>query len=215
MASEPRKGLPSFWSTTLAKVLVGDQPCNLSAWLSGHFDLEKRDRDDQSNLTKWKVEHTALLEALANNCLADGWTIRKEQFFRVKGQTAILSGKADLVTQGRQDRRPTIWDCKSGKPRESDTAQVLIEMVMMPLAWRAPGMQFDGAVYYADGTTIWLTPADVKAFKPRLFAKLRELGRTERPAAAPSRDACRFCDVSEIDCPDRFKGQPDAETTEF
>lgn len=214
MPSERRNGLPSFWATSIAKVLVGEQPCLLAPWLAGHFELEKRIRDDQGSLTRWRADHTAQLNALAERCAAEGWNCRKEQFFRVKGQTAVLSGKADLVTQA-PERRPTIWDVKSGTPRESDSAQVLIEMVMVPLAWHAPGMQFAGKVVYPTHT-VDLTPADAAALKPRLFEILRKLGSLTRPAAAPSRDACRFCDVSEIDCTERFQvDAPDVETAEF
>lgn len=214
MASERRSGLPTFWSTTLAKALVGDQPCQLAAWLTGHYQLEKRPRTDQANLSKWKMEHTAQLNALVESCKAEGWTtVRKEQFFKVSGQVAACSGKADLVTQA-EGRRPTIWDIKSGTPRESDTVQVLIEMVMIPRSWNAPYMQFDGIVVYPDHR-VTLKPEQAAAFAPRLFAKLKELGNPQRPAASPGRDACRFCDVSEADCPERFREQPDAETTEF
>lgn len=214
MASEPRKGLPSFWCTGIAKALSGEQPCNLSVWLSGHFDLETLVRDDQGALATWKANHSAQLNSLIVELAAGGWTVRKEQFFRIKGTAAVISGKADAVTQA-EGKRPTIWDVKSGRPRDSDVTQVLIEMALIPLAWGAPHMQFNGVVVYPTHR-VTLKPEDAQALKPRLFEKLREMGRAERPAASPSRDSCRWCDVSEADCTERFASdKPDAETLEF
>lgn len=214
MASAPRKGLPTFWATTLAKALSGEQPCPLVTWLSGHYDLEKRVRDDQGNLATWKANHSAQLEALVQELRAAGWGIEKEKYGRVKGQAAILSWKTDVLTRAA-DRRPTIWDVKSGRPRDSDVTQVLIEMVMIPIAWEAPTMQFNGVVVYPTHR-VELKPSDAQALKPRLFAKMKELASPTRPVAAPSRDACRYCDVTEEDCPERFRlDTPDAETMEF
>lgn len=213
MPSEPRKGLPSFWCTGIAKALSGEQPCPLTLWLSGHTVLEKRIRDDQGTLAAWKANHSAMLATLVERLQREGWKVKKEAFFRVAGQTAILAGKADAVTQA-PDRRPKVWDTKSGQPSDSDVTQVLIEMVMLPLAWGSPEMLFDGAVVY-DSHTVELKPSDAERIKPQVFAKLREMARAERPAAAPSRDACRFCDCTKDDCAERFVEAPDATTLEF
>ncbi len=199
--STPRQGLPTFWSTHIAKVLVGDQPCLLAPWLSGHFTLEKR-RRDQTSLVKWKADHTALLEKTTAQFRADGWKCSVESFFKVVGQTAILSGKADLILQA-PDRRPRIADTKSGTPRESDLAQVMIEMVAIPLAWNSPSMIFEGEVVYPDHT-VRITPAQAEEMKPRIFAVLRQLGKTDRPVASPSESTCRFCDVPDELCGDRW-----------
>lgn len=213
MGSEPRKGLPIFSVTALAKALSGDQPCNLATWLTGHYDLEKRIRDDQGSLATWKANHSAALDALTMELTAAGWKVSKEQWLRVNGKAAVLRGKADAVTQA-PDRRPTIWDIKTGRPRDSDITQVLIEMVLVPLAWEAPEMQFAGVVVYSTHR-VALKPSEAEALKPRLFAKVKELAQTFRPAASPARDSCRFCDVSEADCAERFQEQADAVTSEF
>lgn len=214
MGSEERKGLPSFWVTSIAKSLSGDQPCALSVWMGGHYDLEKRVRDDQGTLARWKAEHSAQLESLVSELQRADWNVRKESYFRVKGHTAIIAGKADVVTQGKE-RRPKIWDVKSGRPRDSDVTQVLIEMVIIPMAWESPSMLFDGCVVYPTHR-VELKPAQAQELKPRIFAKLKELATMPKPLPTPGRDACRFCDLSDEDCAERFRvDAPDAETLEF
>lgn len=211
---DPKPGLPSFWSTTLARVIVGEQPCYLSPWMDGRYDLPD-DPDGKARMAKWKSDHTTLLDAVVERYAEQGWTIDKERFFRVKGQTAVLSGKADLIGQ-KLDHRPRIVDAKSGKPRDSDVAQVIVEIVMVPLSWKRPEMQFEGEVVYAGNPSVQITHQQAMALKPKLMATLRELGTMPRPTPRPSRDACRFCKVPESECAVRFKDvDADAETMEF
>ena len=119
------------------------------------------------------------------------------------GQTAILSGKADLIL--RQDgKRPRIVDVKSGQPRESDVAQVLVEMVMIPLALGSPDMRFDGEVIYPT-YSVPIPPSKADEFRPKVFAFLKQLGTMDRPEAAPSESSCRFCEVPDSLCAERWK----------
>lgn len=214
MASQPRSGLPQFWTTTLAKALSGDQPCQLVTWLNGHTRLEKRPGREGS-LANWKAKHSAMLTETTERYAADGWKCDKERFFRVEGQAAILSGKADLIIQ-KPNCRPKIVDVKSGGHRDSDASQVLIEMIAIPLAWNAPQMTFAGEVIYGDHI-VALHPDQAAELKPKLFALLRKLGTMARPSASPSQSACRFCDVSDEDCAERFReeSEPLASTVEF
>ncbi len=215
MASTRREGLPSFWTTHLAKVLTGDQPCLREPWMKGHMLLDKRPRSDEGSLALWKANHTEQLRGLVDRFKADGWKCDVERFFKVTGSTAIISGKADLIIQ-KADHRPTILDAKGGTPADSDAMQVLIEMVLIPIAWNVHTMQFAGQVHYKTHV-VDLTPKDAEAIKPKLFAMLRWLGTTSKPDARPSRSACRFCDVNEQDCPDRFDSTEEraAETDAF
>ena len=213
MPTTKRDGLPAFWTTHIAKVLVGEQPCYLAPWLSGHYKLEKSTRD-QGSMALWKANHTELLNKVIEKYRADGWKCSVEKFFRVTGQTAVISGKADLIAQ-QTDHRPVIVDAKSGAEKESDAAQVMIEMILIPLAWNAPAMIFDGIVDY--GTyQVKVTPGQAAEMKPKLFALLKKLATMERPAASPSESACRFCEVPESKCPDRWKDDmAPAATEEF
>lgn len=157
-----------------------------------------------------------LLQNVIRERQAQGWKCDVERFFRVAGKNGIVSGKADLVLQ-QKDKRPRIVDAKSGKAKDSDVSQVLIEMCLLPLSWHAPGMQFEGEVVYANGNTIVLEPREAEAFKPRLFAMIRQLATMERPAGSPSRDACQYCSVPDSECSVRWKDENEtvATTSEF
>ena len=197
----PRDGLPSFFATGLAKALVGEQPCLLAPWVFAHLQIEKRPRDG-SSLAQWKMNHTDRLHREVDRLKADGWTCTIERFFRLTGQTAILSGKPDIVAQ-KAECRPRIVDIKTGQERESDTAQVLCYMYALPIVWRAPYMQFEGQVVYP-GHTVTIHPTAVDDFKSKLFALLKRLASQDRPEASPSVGSCRFCEVPESECSERI-----------
>ena len=207
-------GLPAFWTTGIAKALSGDQPCLLSTWISGRHK-DKRRRDNASDLAVWKANHTEQLTAVVDRFKTDGWKCSVERFFKVPGTFSVISGKADVICQ-QEDRRPFIGDVKSGQPRESDILQVMIEQVMIPLAWNAPTMQFNGVVIYQDHE-VQATPAQADQIRPKVFALLKKLGTIPRPAASPSVGACRFCDVPDSLCGERVTEESEivAETTEL
>ena len=138
-----RTGLPEFWTTSLAKVLVGDQSCYLEPWMKSRFKLEKR-AGDEGSLAKWKAEHSALLREVVERFQGDGWKCTVESYFKAKGAAANVAGKADLIIQ-KTDMRPVIVDAKSGSPKDSDVAQVMIEMILIPMAWEKR-MIFSGLV---------------------------------------------------------------------
>lgn len=212
MATVKRTGLPEFWVTGLAKILVGEQPCRLEAWMKGHYRVDKVERD-RAGLTQYKIDHTERLRDEAERYKADGWKVDQERYIRVTGQTAILIGKADLVAR-KAGSRPRIVDCKR-TARDSDVAQVAIYMAVLPLSWHAPGMIFDGEVAYANGERTKVTPPEAEAIKPKLFALLRELGTDERPEPVPGATNCRWCDLSTADCAARFTESVDVLTSEF
>lgn len=206
--------LPNFWTSHIAQVLAGDQPCLMRAWLGGRFKFD--DRGDPGSLARWKADHSLLLQGVVGARRFQGWKCDVERFFRVTGERAVVSGKADLILQ-QTDKRPRIVDCKSGKAKDSDVSQVLAEMVLIPLAWKAPTMQFEGEVVYGNGNTIVLEPREAEAFKPKLFAMVNQLATMERPQPSPSRDACLFCNVPDSECDQRWKEADDVQavTTEF
>lgn len=203
----PRHGLPEFWATSLAKMLVGNQPCYYQGWVKGHYRIEKVKRDDDSSLVEWRINHTEQLAAAVKEFKAEGWKCQVEQYFRVPGKLATLAGKVDLVTQ-KGEQRPVIRDIKSGKSQESDASQVMLYMIALPMAWRVPTVQFDGEVIYPTHS-VHIPAEDAAFMKPKLTALIARLAAEERPDASPSESTCRYCDISKADCPDRW--EPSAE----
>ena len=212
MPTTARPGLPEFWVTGLARVLMGDQPCRLEAWAKAHFKLPKK--VESPAMANWKATHTELLRDEIARLKAEGWKVRVEQFFRLQGQTAILSGKPDVIAQ-QDGKRPKIVDTKGGDPRESDICQVMIYWIVIPLVWDAPGMTFEGEVVYRTHR-VPITAQEIAPMRPKVFALLRDLAAT-KPEPNPSEGACRFCDVPEDICSSRYTGtsQVDVSTSEF
>lgn len=205
--------LPVFWATQIAKVLVGEQPCLLSPWAKAWKSYEPQPRHDQAALTLWKAKHTGLLAATRSRLTGEGWRLDVERFWQVTGHAAIVKGKADLVCQ-QKGKRPLVVDAKGGAPRDSDLAQVLIYMVMLPIAWNKPHIVFDGRVVY-ETHEVPLTPAQADELRPRLMEMLRRLGKPEPPEATPGRDACRWCEVPDSICAVRYTDDLVAVSEEF
>ena len=198
-----REGLPAFWTTGLAKLLVGDQPCHLEAWVKAHYQLEKREQS--ASLVKYKMDHTAMLTDEVDRLKADDWKVLKERFFKLVGKTAILSGKPDIIAQ-RSGDRPKIVDTKSGEPKDSDVAQVCAYCIAIPLAWASPDMIFEGEVVYPTHR-VKVAAHEVGPMREKLFPLLKTLASSTRPDPSPSEGACRFCDVPDELCGSRFQGK--------
>lgn len=207
-----KSGLPYFYATVIAKALVGDKPCLLEPWLKSRFEIQKRERG--AHFAKWKVDHTAMMETEIAILKAAGWRLRVEQYFRLTGKQAVLGGKPDIIAQ-QINKRPMVIDCKSGVPRDSDVTQVQIYMIAIPLVWGAPEIIFNGEVAYIDHR-VPVPAGSLDAIRPRVFAMLRQLAAETRPDAVPSEGACRFCDITKTDCPERWdEGSQAVLTSEF
>lgn len=211
MPNTERAGLPYFWSTGIAKALVGEKPCLLEPWVKGHFQLEKAPRS--AAMVKWNLDHTAMLTAEVDRLRAEGWRVSVEKFFRLTGKVAILGGKPDVICQGLDGKRPKIVDTKSGSPKDSDIAQVIIYCIAIPLAWDAPGLTFEGEVVYADHRVL-IKAHEVGPMRERLFALLKKLGTMAQPAPSPSEAACRFCEVPDSLCGSRWRDGSVEQTTD-
>ena len=224
MATTARNGLPTVWVSHIKGLLVGEQSCLFRAWIQAHFRIETRPQT--FDFTAWRVDHTALLDMTVETLKAEGWTVTVEgqNFFRLMGRHAILSGKPDLIA--RKGLRVKVVDVKTGRCRDADSTQVAIYMIALSLAWNRVGIHIDGEVVYKrDGVlehavyqdhVVSVPLESVRPLAPRLFSLLRQIGNQDRPAATPSQQECRYCDVSKVDCPDRIdEASPDVNTTEF
>lgn len=201
--------LPSFWVTHVAKALSGDQPCLRPLWLFSR-GYEKRPDDDPGKMAKWRADHSALIQKAVAAAKAQGWAAKVEQWIQVTGAHAVIKGKVDLITQ-KADNRPRVVDCKGGEPRDTDVTQVLLYQRLVPLSWKAPSMQFDGAVWYGEGVKpTRTTPAQADDLWPTASALVKTLAlQAEAPDPLPSQSACRFCAVRDVDCAARWKGDDD------
>jgi len=206
--------LPSFWVTQVAKALSGDAPCLRPLWLFSR-GYEKRPDENSGKMAAWRADHSALIQKAVAVAKAAGWSSKVEQWVQVTGKFAVIKGKVDIIAQ-KADCRPRVIDCKGGEPRDSDATQVLLYQRLVPLHWKSPRMQFDGAVWYGEGVApTRTTPAQADALWPKATALMKQLALQETaPDPLPSKSACRFCAVRDVDCEARWKGDDEGGTTD-
>ena len=99
----------------------------------------------------WMVGHTALLNEQRQNWEQRGYSILTEgqNSFNLRGSSAGLAGKPDLVARRRDEI--TVTDAKTGRPSPAHAVQVLLYMYALPLALeRYRGLSIAGQVAYPD-----------------------------------------------------------------
>lgn len=200
---------PFVWVTWITSLLSADDACRWRAWFKAHFKYDKVERLS-NDLTRWKAEHGAMVDAVAADLRASGWTVYLEaqnKFF-LNGKSATLSGTPDVVAvRGEQ---AIVIDCKSGEPRDADFWQVCLYLVALPRTHKAvAGKELSGEVRYRDRARR-IAPIDLTAdVQARIFAQLRECGADVEPARVPSARECRFCDIPASECAVRVEAQAD------
>lgn len=206
---------PYIWVTWLAPLLVGESDCQWKAWMQAHYqDLNKRQRDDGFDASKWNQEHTQysleLREEYASKCKQ--FLIEGETSWKIDGRTATVAGKMDLVTL----KPNLVIDAKTGKKKNSHVAQLqiyllAIELGCLPLIGKTK-QKFSGVLRYRSGEVVNVPPLDDE-FRARFYDLVRRLAGPEL-ATTPSKHECKFCDLA--DCTDRVDAEtPAALTDEF
>ena len=130
-----RKEGPYIWVTWLTKLLTGDDSCEHASWFKTQFDAKSWTKAERvTNLARWQVGHTDLKNAKAREFREQGYQVSHEtqNHFTIKGKLATIAGKPDLIA--RQGDLVWVTDVKSGRPRASDVAQVMIYMYLLPVA---------------------------------------------------------------------------------
>lgn len=219
----PRPGHPIrrsevyCWSTWLAQ-LLGGSVCEWRVWFLSHYQHDKRPEEEAEKLVEWNRQHNAMMAARTIELQEMGWTVRREQEFKVKGQRvpATLAGKMDLVAieppGGRN--RLLIVDGKTGKPRQSDVWQVRLYMFAAALVYPpARGRLVVGELQYKgsdDYVTVILEAEHVDAIKEAIA----RIAADDPLPRVPDAFGCKRCNVREEDCADRYAGQIPAVSTE-
>lgn len=121
---------------------------------------------------------------------------------------AVIAGKPDILAI--ESAESLVCDCKTGKPKVSDQIQVQMYMHLLPLCFpefrHAP---LHGRVVYPD-RRIEIPPAAVEGrFVEHLDFFIHLLADEATPPKAASVAECRFCTITDGDCPDRIQiGRP-------
>jgi len=103
----PRDG-NYVWITALSKLMSGDLQCTWSAWFKSHYS-DWPHMPDTFELTKWKVDHNALLVELVQERRALGERVYRET------QNKFQVRLSDTITL---EVRPTsrFFDTRRSRP---------------------------------------------------------------------------------------------------
>ncbi len=210
-----RRTSPYIWATWLTKLLSGEHLCEWAAWFRAHHkDYDRLPTD--LDLAAWTLDHGDLVRARREQLLAEGYevSVEEDNAFRRVGKTGIVvSGKPDLVAF--RDRVGVIEDCKTGRPRTSDSAQVLVYLLLFPIGNpRCAGVRMSGRVVYRTGSLDVPPEALDSAFRERFVSLVQRVGGEKPLAKNPAWAECRFCDIGSGDCLYRVDQPPESAEAE-
>ena len=155
------------------------------------------------------MEHNGLLLRRKAELESAGGLVFTEaqNYFRLKGRSGVLAGKADLVVLPDPDQYAgaVVEDAKTGKPQPSHVAQVLLYMLALPRAFpQYRNTRFAGRVVYKEH--IVEVPADRldDGFMEKFKTTWAKLASSQPAQKVPSLHECRFCKLTKADCADRM-----------
>ena len=94
-----RNGGPYIWVTWLPRLLSGESSCEWVSWFKAQYDGDSWSRmPSDFDLTKWLIDHTALLNQSREAWERKGFSVQTEDQSRLslRGSSAVLAGKPDL-----------------------------------------------------------------------------------------------------------------------
>ena len=102
---------PYIWATCLPRLLTGENSCEWAVWFKAHHQNWTR-TPSEFNQAEWMLDHTALLNERITNWEVGGFDVEAQHRFELRGKSATLSGKPDLIA--RRDDEAVIVDAKTG-----------------------------------------------------------------------------------------------------
>ncbi len=199
-----RREFPYIWTTWLPRLLTGESSCEWAAWFKAHHQNWERVASDFDQ-TQWLLDHTALLAEHKQEWAERGNTmyVENQNSFRLHGETAILAGKPDLIVMTGEDA--LIIDVKTGREQPSHQVQVMIYKFAIPKALpQYRDVRIAGEVVYPTRTVRVPMGGLPNQFIEQLGSLIRRLASDTPAQRVPSRQECRFCDISAADCPARM-----------
>ena len=202
-----QRDIPYIWVTWLTKLLVGENSCEWAAWFRANHEGKSYDKAPSNfDATEWQLKHTELLTQVLAEIERDGRTVFTEgqNSFNLKGRTAILGGKPDLITVSGD--LGTVLDAKTGEPSPSHHVQVMLYMYAVPRALHQyRGVTFEGKVIYPDHQDHIPSTAVDDTFINNFSNLIQRLASPNPARKVPSGMECKFCNITVADCPDRIE----------
>ena len=195
---------PYIWATWLSRLLAGEAHCEWAGWFRAHYrDWTKPPSDfDQA---RWTADHTALVNEARKSREALGYEVSTENqnSFRLRGATATLAGKPDLIAVKGNDL--VVIDAKTGRSSPHHSIQVMIYQYAVPRALEEyRGTELRGHVIYPDGNVQIPASGVDRKFIDRLGGLIRRLADETPARKVPSPAECRWCDITGEDCNDKI-----------
>ena len=199
-----RREHPYIWTTWLPRSLTGENSCEWAVWFKAHYQDWTR-TPSEFNQAEWMLGHTALLNKRKADWKHGGFdvNIEAQNRFELRGASATLAGKPGMITQ--RNGQAVIVDVKNGQDSASHVVQMMIYLYAIPRALeRYRTLKLREQATYLDHTVHIPAEAVDDQFIRNLGALIRRLAADKPPARVPSRQECRLCDISALDCPERM-----------
>ncbi|MHB8104530.1 MAG: PD-(D/E)XK nuclease family protein [Dehalococcoidales bacterium] len=194
--------------TWLSRLMAGETQCQWGVWFKSHYRYQKMPPDPK--LVKWLIDHTKQLNELIDELKPQINTYYKEKQndFKTIRKQATIAGIPDLITLGK-DGNYTIYDVKTGQPKQSDIIQVMLYMTCLPYSRSIiyKGKKLAGCVSYTSYKTPILPEAIDDTFNKQLGHFLDIIDNTNPPAKTPSFLECNYCEITKQDCPERIESE--------
>ncbi len=211
---------PFVWPSWITKLIAGEDHCFWKSWFKSHF--QNYDKTPSTfDAAMWNVKHTTLLRSrvdvltgLGHRVLIEDQNSFKLDYCSNAGHSCTISAKPDILAFGQVGCPPEefaeISDAKSGRPKTSDSVQVWMYQILLPLA--VPDYattKFSGCVVYPESVPnvdIPNTIADDEGLRDQIFSTIDKIiGPEVACRKTPSKMECRFCDITSADCAQKFR----------
>ena len=210
-----RREHPYIWTTWLPRLLTGENSCEWATWFKAHYQDWSRPPSN-FDLEQWRVRHTALLNEQRYQWLNRGYTVNVEDqnAFQLRGHSATLAGKPDLIVVNRNHEHIRVIDVKAGREQAWHRLQVMIYMYALPMALpQYRDSTIAGEVIYRHSNKRIPQGGLDRQFKKDLVALILRLADEIPPHRVPSPRECRHCDIAAADCPQRIDAPYEPEET--
>ncbi len=201
-----QRAFPYIWTTWLTKLLTGESSCEWATWFRAHHQGWERPPNG-FNFSQWQLDHTALLNETRRKFEDSGYDVRVEgqNAFRLQGRIATLAGQPDLIIPSND--HILIVDAKTGVERASHVAQVMVYMYALPRALEQyRDTRISGEIHYPNRIQRVPQGGVNQEFINRLITLIHRVAAPDPPPWTPSGPECRFCDITDTNCPVRIEG---------
>jgi hypothetical protein len=191
------------WVTWLSKLMAGETTCQWSPWFKAHHTEYGRAPGD-FQLAAWTAEHTRILDEVSKEREKQGESVYREgqnKFLAKRPSGLAVAGTPDLISMEPQTGHCTVFDIKTGNPRQSDIIQVALYMMFLPYATGLyKGKKLDGCVVYKTGHSEVPHHIIDDKFKKNVTYFLNILESSVPPSKLPTHTGCSWCDLTADDC---------------